>query len=195
MFVQHLEDKHPHVHLTVRSLGYNGRRLNPRKADLQIWRERFAGELRLRGIEAEATPRRARGKVRKADHGAVLALRKRGISPLSIAVREMTSCAPPGTGSQGRVPGRRRFSRGRRRSVRPYLRFAEELEATGSLSDKALARQVREFVRDMPIIETRRHALRRERADFVKNCQRQRGAERKKDSGGHDKPRDGDREK
>jgi type IV secretory pathway VirD2 relaxase len=64
VFVQHLEDKHPHVHLTVRSLGHDGKRLNPRKADLQVWRERFAGELRLRGIAAEATPRRTRGKVR-----------------------------------------------------------------------------------------------------------------------------------
>ena len=46
VFVQHLDDKHPHVHLTVRSLGHDGKRLNPRKADLQVWRERFAGELR-----------------------------------------------------------------------------------------------------------------------------------------------------
>jgi type IV secretory pathway VirD2 relaxase len=67
VFVQHLDDKHPHVHLTVRSLGHDGKRLNPRKADLQAWRERFAGELRLRGIAAEATPRRTRGRVRKAE--------------------------------------------------------------------------------------------------------------------------------
>ncbi|GCC45092.1 hypothetical protein chiPu_0029467, partial [Chiloscyllium punctatum] len=66
VFVQHLDDKHPHVHLTVQSLGHDGRRLNPRKADLQAWREQFAGELRLRGIAAEATPRRTRGRIRKA---------------------------------------------------------------------------------------------------------------------------------
>ncbi|WP_247477077.1 MULTISPECIES: relaxase/mobilization nuclease domain-containing protein [unclassified Bradyrhizobium] len=81
VFVQHLDDKHPHVHLTVRSLSHDGKRLNPRKADLQAWRERFAGELRLRGIAAEATPRRTRGRARKADRGAVLALRKRKITP------------------------------------------------------------------------------------------------------------------
>ena len=72
VFVQHLDDKHPHVHLTVRSLGHDGRRLNPRKAALQAWRERFAAELRLRGIAAEATPRRTRGRVRKADRGAFI---------------------------------------------------------------------------------------------------------------------------
>ncbi|WP_247321161.1 relaxase/mobilization nuclease domain-containing protein [Bradyrhizobium sp. 141] len=81
VFVQHLDDKHPHVHLSVRSLAHDGKRLNPRKADLQAWRERFAGELRLRGIAAEATPRRTRGRVRKADRAAVLAMRKRKITP------------------------------------------------------------------------------------------------------------------
>ncbi len=99
VFVQHLDDKHPHVHLTVRSLGHDGRRLNPRKADLQAWRERFAGELRLRGIAAEATPRRTRGRVRKADRGAVLALRKRKITPeVDRLARE--EVAPRGEGRQ-----------------------------------------------------------------------------------------------
>ena len=69
VFVQHLDDKHPHVHLTVQSLGHDGRRLNPRKADLQAWRERFAGELRLRGIAAEATPRRTRDEFEKPTAG------------------------------------------------------------------------------------------------------------------------------
>jgi type IV secretory pathway VirD2 relaxase len=81
VFVQHLDNKHPHVHLTVRSLGHDGKHLDPRKADLQGWRERFAGELRLRGIAAEATPRRTRGRVRKADRGAVRAMRKRKMTP------------------------------------------------------------------------------------------------------------------
>ncbi len=76
VFVQHLDDKHPHVHLTVRSQGYNGKRLNPRKADLATWRERFAGELRLRSVAAEATPRRTRGKVRKLDKATVVARRR-----------------------------------------------------------------------------------------------------------------------
>ena len=58
VFAVHDEGKHPHVHLTVRSLGREGQRLNPRKADLQAWREAFAGQLRARGVEAEAAPRR-----------------------------------------------------------------------------------------------------------------------------------------
>ncbi|WP_224761363.1 relaxase/mobilization nuclease domain-containing protein [Brevundimonas aurantiaca] len=55
VFALHDEGRHPHVHLTVRRLGRDGERLNPRKADLQIWREGFARALRNRSIEAEAT--------------------------------------------------------------------------------------------------------------------------------------------
>ena len=77
VFALHDEGRHPHVHLTVRTLGENGERLNPRKADLQLWREAFAGALRDRGIEAEATPRRARGVRRKSERTAVRKLRER----------------------------------------------------------------------------------------------------------------------
>ena len=193
VFVQHLEDKHPHVHLTVRSLGYNGRRLNPRKADLQIWRERFAGQLRLRGIEAEATPRRTRGKVRKADRGAVLALRKRGVLPLVDRRAREEVLLEAREGKSGARPWEEKI-RSRQQAIRKtYLHFAEELEDAGSASDKALARQLREFVRDMPAIETRRHVLMRELAEFVKNCRRD--AERKADLEGQSSSRDSDRAK
>ena len=52
--------RHPHVHLTVRAEAIDGRRLNPRKADLQRWREGFRDALKDHGIEANATPRLAR---------------------------------------------------------------------------------------------------------------------------------------
>jgi hypothetical protein len=48
---------HPHVHLTVKAVGLDGIRLNPRKADLQRWREGFAEALREHGIEATTTSR------------------------------------------------------------------------------------------------------------------------------------------
>ncbi|MBS0151031.1 MAG: hypothetical protein JSR31_08825 [Nitrospira sp.] len=49
--------QHPHVHLTVKAAGFDGIRLNPRKADLQRWREGFAEALREHGIEATTTSR------------------------------------------------------------------------------------------------------------------------------------------
>lgn len=48
---------HPHVHLTVKAVGLDGIRLNPRKADLQRWRKGFAEALREHGIEATTTSR------------------------------------------------------------------------------------------------------------------------------------------
>lgn len=69
---------HPHVHLSVKTHGLSGRRLNPRKADLQRWREDFAGQLRAHGIEANATSRLARMKLERGEKRSVLALKARG---------------------------------------------------------------------------------------------------------------------
>ena len=162
VLVQHLDDKHPHVHLTVRSQGYNGKRLNPRKADLATWRERFAGELRLRGVAAEATPRRTRGKVRKHDKGPVVALRRRGVVPDTDkgAREEVVRAAKAGTA--GARPWEEK-ARERQAKIRAqYLDHARELERTGKGSDRALAMKVREFVAMMPDPETRREQLIRE---------------------------------
>lgn len=61
VMVLHDHQANPHVHLSVRAESREGVRLNPRKADLQRWRETFAEKLRGWGVEAEATPRRLRG--------------------------------------------------------------------------------------------------------------------------------------
>lgn len=175
VFVQHLDDKHPHVHLTVQSLGHDGRRLNPRKADLQAWRERFARELRLRGIAAEATPRRTRGRIRKADRGAVLALRKRRIAPeVDRLAREEVLREVRG-GKTAERPWDERI-RSRQGAIRQqYLDYASELQRSGTARDSALARQIRQFVKDMPAVETRRHVLKRELSELADS--RRRGAE------------------
>jgi len=66
----HAEEKdkhgaHPHVHLVVKAEHeYDGTRLNPRKADLQRWRERFAEYLTELGVAATATRREDRGFVK-----------------------------------------------------------------------------------------------------------------------------------
>src|ERR1700733_1776611 len=66
----HAEEKgkhgmHPHVHLVVKAEHeYGGARLNPRKADLQRWRERFAEYLAELGVAATATRREDRGFVK-----------------------------------------------------------------------------------------------------------------------------------
>jgi type IV secretory pathway VirD2 relaxase len=67
VFALHTDEPHPHCHLSVKTLGFDGKRLNPKKADLQQWREGFAEKLRDQGVEAEATPRRSRGVVKKTE--------------------------------------------------------------------------------------------------------------------------------
>lgn len=62
---EHRDEAHPHVHFVVKMADDTGRRLNPRKADLQLWREQFAKHLHDYGIEANATPRPIRGKTRR----------------------------------------------------------------------------------------------------------------------------------
>jgi len=63
----HNDEAHPHVHLCVKAVDKEGVRLNPRKADLQQWREHFADKLREEGVAANATPRRARGVTRRTE--------------------------------------------------------------------------------------------------------------------------------
>ena len=75
LMVLHDHQANPHVHISVRAEGRNGQRLNPRKADLQRWRETFAAKLREMGIDAEATRQITRGVVR--DDGAIWRIKAR----------------------------------------------------------------------------------------------------------------------
>ena len=141
--------------------------LNPRKADLQAWRERFAGELRLRGIAAEATPRRTRGRVRKADRGAVLALRKRKITPDVDRLARKEVLSEVRGGRTAKHPWDEQI-KSRQDAIRQrYLDYAAELQRSGVAADHALARQIREFVNDMPAVQTRRHALKNELSELA----------------------------
>ena len=173
-FVLHQDDAHPHVHVTVRAAGYDGRRLNPRKADLHHWREQFAQELRSRGVTAEATPRRTRGKVRKADRGKIRAIKERGEQPqVDRQAREEVARA------QSRETAERPWEtriRERQADIRTrYLAFAEEISRSDDPADRALSVRIRGFVEDMPPLETRRHALREElgRMSALRRLQRE----------------------
>ena len=164
VFALHSDAGHPHVHLAVRMLGRDGERLNPRKADLEHWRQAFARALRDREIAAEATPRRARGIIRKPEVMPVRKLRER---------HEGGSGPPPRVLDAARTEARhiaigelhleRPWERAileRQRAVRrAYLDQAAMLEGTGDAGSLILARQVREFVENMPPLSTRRNDL------------------------------------
>ena len=69
VMVLHTHQANPHVHLSVRAEGRDGKRLNPRKEDLHRWRETFAEKLRDWGIEAEASSQPTRGVSRRSLRG------------------------------------------------------------------------------------------------------------------------------
>ena len=65
VMVLHSHQADPHVHISVRAEGRDGKRLNPRKEDLHRWRETFAEKLRDWGIEAEASSQATLGVSRR----------------------------------------------------------------------------------------------------------------------------------
>jgi hypothetical protein len=69
VMVLHTHQANPHVHISVRAQGRDGKRLNPRKEDLHRWRETFAERLRSWGIEAEASSQATRGVSRRSLRG------------------------------------------------------------------------------------------------------------------------------
>ena len=77
-FVLHTDTDKPHVHACVLAAPLTkGKRLNPRKADLQRWREGFAEQLRQQGVDANATPRRTRGATHQTQRQTTHHARKR----------------------------------------------------------------------------------------------------------------------
>jgi hypothetical protein len=161
VFALHDEGRHPHVHLTVRRLGREGERLNPRKADLQIWREGFARALRDRSIEAEATPRRTRGVTRKAERTPIRKMRERFVAgkgdlpeTLAAAYRD----ALRGDGGEG--PWLEAIQARELAMRRALVAEAVRLGRSDRLADRTLALVVERFVRDRPGPKTRDQALR-----------------------------------
>lgn len=55
---------------------------------------------------------------------------------------------------------------------RRYLDYADELQRCGAAADRAFARQIRQFVDDMPTVETRRDALKNDLAELTNSRRR-----------------------
>ena len=163
VFALHTDAGHPHVHLSVRSLGEDGRRLSPRKADLEAWRQRFAEKLRERGVAAEATLRRARGVTKKAERTPIRKMRERyergqGPAPrvLDAAYREAARLARGGSMAR---PWEARIL-ARQASIRSaYAAIAQALSRSTDPNDRTLAKDVSAFVKTMPEPATRRNEL------------------------------------
>ena len=184
VFTLHTDTPRPHVHLAICSRGHAGERLNPKKADLELWRQTFAQTLRDRGVEAEATPRRARGVTRKAERTSLRKIRDRQESGrgamgevLRGAYRDAARAA-----FQGDVQPRAWERRTAERQARVrglYLAQARLLAASPDAGDRNLGRRVEAFVQAMPQPDSQRLALARElRAANQRASQREGGNDR-----------------
>ncbi len=159
LIVMHTDTQHPHLHLTVRNRAADGSRLHVPKGKPQEWRETFAAELRERGINAEATSRAERGKTRKGERTGIRHLRERK-TPEHDKSAVAQALGPDKRNDQDQ-PWRPKI-RERHAMVRSHWQHIIDELGQGSAADQQLAQQARQFVAQMPAVETREDALRRE---------------------------------
>lgn len=187
VFALHTDTPRPHVHLEIQSLGDHGERLNPKKADLEHWRQVFAHALRDRGVEAEATPRRARGVTRKAERTPLRKIRERHEAGRSKPARVWRSACREAAGAafggaMARAPWEARMQ-DRQSQVRGfYLAQATVLNRSADPNDRALGAKVEGFVRAMSPPDSQRLTLARELRGANLATQRERGDGRKERS-------------
>lgn len=159
----HDDTMHPHAHVTVRGRQHSGHAFNPGKVVLEHYRERFAAALRARGIEAEATPRFARGRTMKADRQHMRHMRAKGLVPrndqraISEVYGERRKDREHKVNGDERRQGQNRAGRpwetaaiNRSEGVRAiYSAAARDLARSDDVADQQLARQVEQFLRSI----------------------------------------------
>jgi len=136
VMVLHEHQANPHVHLSVRAEAASGKRLNPRKADLQRWRETFAQKLRGWGIDAEATRQASRGESRNFEPLWRIKAKEEGrLRTASVAMK---------TG--------RAVTLSRADAMASWAHIMKALAASEVAGDRQLAERIGSFVRGMPFV-------------------------------------------
>lgn len=159
----HEDTDNPHVHLTVKNLGYDGRRLQIKNGDPQKWREDFVKSLELEGVEAEATPRAVRGVVQRGEKQSLINMRERGIIPETDRSKTKEAFDMVRQSKNGKItrdyPWNNKIIE-KQKSVRAgWLKVADKLKESDIQEDKKLSENVKSFVKNMPAVETERHVL------------------------------------
>lgn len=164
----HTDTPRPHAHLTVAVADDGGDRFNPRKADLQRFREEFARELRERGIEADATPRKARGIVKKPEKTPIRRMRDReaqqrekGLPPVRSRYAEKLhgEIRRRIVDQTIEMPIDAQLAVVQRETKWTYMKAVAELLRHDQPESRKLAGDVAQFVKDMPAAESRATTL------------------------------------
>jgi len=151
----HTDEAHPHVHLVLKAVSEQGVRLNIKKATLRHWRSEFARNLRLLGVEANATERAVRGETRKAKKDGIYRASLRGDSTYLRAQAEAVA-AELLKGNNRVEPGKRTLVETRRQVENGWRFVASLLTKDGH---HELANDVRRFVERMPPDRTERESV------------------------------------
>ncbi len=153
----HEDTEHPHAHLTVKTHGLQGQYLDPRKNDLQTWREVFAAALRKRGVEAEATPRRSRGVARKGQRQAIRHMDARRASRVTRwKLEQAVKVAQGSLLREGEQPWLAAGRERQRKIKRAWATLAAAFDGAGQV---ATAVEIRQFLVGMPPEQTEREVL------------------------------------
>lgn len=161
--VLHTDQKHPHVHLTVKSVSdIDGTRLRMNRNDLERVRSSFAEQLRGLGVDCVATPKHLRGVVKSSPKIGLLKAEKEG----------------RGINAQRRLEEIQQELRGGRPSLNPYaeqilqqqrlvraefLELAKQLGKSTDKSDHKLAVEIVNHLKSLPkTLIDERESLRRQ---------------------------------
>lgn len=134
VFALHTDTDNPHVHVCIKMahIKKRSKRLNPRKNDLQRWREGFAQSLRKVGIAANATPRKTRGVTQQSLHQYQLHQSARQQRPAHRKV------AKPNVEAHSK-------------EIRAWANIANVLAKSEDHNDRQLAKDVVTFMASQPI--------------------------------------------
>jgi hypothetical protein len=142
----HTDQGHPHVHMVVRAMSEEGKRLNIRKATLREWRHDFAKHLREQGVAANATERAVRGEIKSRKTDGIHRAMMRGDS-FHHHNRLAAAAKPLANGVPADASGSERMVNTRRAVVAGWRAVAMMLESQGQ---RELAAHVTRFVDRMP---------------------------------------------
>lgn len=144
-FACHTDEAHPHVHLCVVARSNDGTRLNPRKAELQDWRESFAAHLREHGIDANATRRQARGVTRVPVPQPIVNMqKKRGAAP------GRPHSTPPLDTRHTQAGDRSEVGQ---KVLHAYGAMAKAMAESEDVEDRKMAVEIVKLVKQMPSIQ------------------------------------------
>ena len=153
---------------SLKMLGYDGTRLNPRKGELRQWRDDFALAMRDQGVDAEATPRAIRGIVKKPESQVIRHIEKgdKTHKPRKSkvkALKELEVIEEIKAEINGKPPVERVWDKmilKQQRTIRgAWLGAANELKETPDPNNKNLSGDIQSFVASMPKIDTERHEI------------------------------------